>query len=389
MWQMFQTRVAKPEGISCISFSRKGIAYARMMPRADHSEIQACDFLPCLIEGEQEKTLKEYITFHKLENSDCIYVLQPNEYRLITIDAPNVSPAELKESARWAVMDFVDFPFEEAAIDTFRVPGPEGQKHKLFVVITRKSLLKRIEKVIYQSGLRLFRIDIAELALCNIIPQLYDDSGGIALLLSGYSGEHLIVEKEKLLFYKRSFERFQKDDSATEQSVSEFAMASELETDTDTESAKAPQAGFQTESTSAQKERTAASSYDTVSLNAQPLSEGDDVEEYLVVEVDDKEDSELEHLDKVSEEMPDEKVEQASTVEPEVSVSKDVAADEPKKDAAESEASGDNWLGQEDESESSSSEKLDVKKDVAEPEPEPETEPEPEPAPEPEPKPET
>lgn len=218
MWKLFGSRDSHAEGISCVSCTRDGVAVAHVMPGTENFGIKTCEFLPCDDESKQAEMLRKYVVSHHLEGADCVYVLQPHEYRLILIDAPSVPLAELKDAARWAVMDFVDFPIDDAGIDTFKVPIPEGQKQKLYVIITRKSLLQRISKLVSQASLILSKIDIAELTLCHAMGLLHIDNEGLALLFSSDDGEHLLIEKESKLYFERRFERVQSTVQA-EQSV--------------------------------------------------------------------------------------------------------------------------------------------------------------------------
>ena len=58
----------------------------------------------------------------KLEGTQCIVVLNPKDYSLQLIEAPNVEPDELRSAVRWKIKDLLDMKLEDAAIDVFRVP---------------------------------------------------------------------------------------------------------------------------------------------------------------------------------------------------------------------------------------------------------------------------
>ena len=175
MWSLFKRRAAKPEGMSCVAVSQAGIAYAYLVPGEDNYGIKLCDFLPCEDESEKKLILKDYVSENNLTGSDCTYVLCPKDYRLILIDSPDVMEGELKNAARWAVSDFIDFPIDEAAVDIFTLPTLAEATPKLYVVVTRLSLLKEISLFIAYAGLHLVKIDITELALTHAMNIFKED----------------------------------------------------------------------------------------------------------------------------------------------------------------------------------------------------------------------
>ncbi len=287
MWSLFETRVTKPEGICSVGFTSKGIACVYLISGPNKTEIKSYHFLPCIHKDDWEEVLRSHVERHNLYGADCICVLQPHDYRIIVIDAPQVSVAEYKDAARWAVMDFVDFPLEESAIEIFNASEAKpGEAQKIFVVVTRKSLLKHIDSTIQQAGLKLYRIDITELALCNIVEHLYQNES-VALLFSGEQGEHLIIEKDKLLYFERSFDRIQAGETGEQYVLPQAEETGEVT------------AG--SEAVKDDQEKTAQA------ISEDSSEDAGDAEEYLVVEVNDSAGLEETQIDQI--EKPIDKIE--------------------------------------------------------------------------------
>jgi len=52
--------------------------------------------------------------------------VNPRDYNLHLVEAPNVEPEELCPAVRWKIKDLLDMKVEDAAIDTFPVPDDAG-----------------------------------------------------------------------------------------------------------------------------------------------------------------------------------------------------------------------------------------------------------------------
>jgi MSHA biogenesis protein MshI len=198
MWSLFGKKTQQPEGACCVSFNSDGIALTHAITTSSNSNkkqaddssvvIKRCDFLPCKNPVQRELVLGSYIKQNNLQNANCRVVLQPDEYRLFFLDAPNVPEQELKMAVRWLVKDLIDYPLGEAAVDYFEVPGISSQRSKIYVVATRLKMLQHTAQLMKAVNLKLSHVDIAELALANITSMLDAENKGV-MLLSLSSGE--------------------------------------------------------------------------------------------------------------------------------------------------------------------------------------------------------
>jgi MSHA biogenesis protein MshI len=101
-------------------------------------------------------------------------VLNPADYRLRVLDAPNVPADELKSAVRWQIQDMLDFHADDGTVDVLQVPHPEHLTHsrQLFAVAAKNSLLAEEAMLASRAGLNLSIIDILETAQRNLATRL-------------------------------------------------------------------------------------------------------------------------------------------------------------------------------------------------------------------------
>ena len=104
-----------------------------------------------------------------MQGASCNWVLSQEDYRLLLIDPPDVPAAEYQTAARWLIKDMIDFPLEDAAVDTFPLMDISEKPKKLYLVAARISFLKSMADSIHASGLQLIAIDIHEMAMRNLV----------------------------------------------------------------------------------------------------------------------------------------------------------------------------------------------------------------------------
>ncbi len=108
-------------------------------------------------------------------------VLNPADYRLRLLDAPNVPADELKSAVRWQIQDMLDFHADDGTVDVLEVPHPEHVSHarQIFAVAAKNSLLAEEAVLATNAGLNLTIIDIMETAQRNLAARL--ETAGRAL----------------------------------------------------------------------------------------------------------------------------------------------------------------------------------------------------------------
>lgn len=135
-------------------------------------------------------------------------VLDTEEYRLLTIEAPDVPPAEMRAAVRWRLRETVDFPIEEAIVDVFDVP-PETRRTQgrmMYAVATRRTVVDAHAAAL--AGWPGFdAIDIPELCLRNLAALLPGAAGGVTLLHVAARAILLVIVRGTTLYLARRMER--------------------------------------------------------------------------------------------------------------------------------------------------------------------------------------
>jgi MSHA biogenesis protein MshI len=116
----------KLKGITGLSLDPDGFGVAHVVRNgAEAARLEVCAY-QALERGEEPAAqIASLLREHSLEQTPCVFALRPGQYSLRQIDAPAVEPDELRDAARWAIKDLVDFDVVEAVVDAFEVPRGE------------------------------------------------------------------------------------------------------------------------------------------------------------------------------------------------------------------------------------------------------------------------
>jgi len=102
-------------------------------------------------------------------------VLPLDQYQVFQMDRPDgIDESELGDALRWKLKDLLDFSPTDAVSDVFPFPedASRGRGELVNVVAARKSLVSELVALVNDSGLKLECVDIAELALRNLVSRL-------------------------------------------------------------------------------------------------------------------------------------------------------------------------------------------------------------------------
>ncbi len=183
------------------------IAHARREPGARPLLSQIASYP---IEEERPDAAKALAQRMHLDRFHCETLMSAGEYQLLTVEAPNVPPAELKAAIRWSVQGLIDFHIDDATVDVLDIPpDPEssGAAHAMYAVIARNELVKRHIDRFQQAAIPLSVIDIAETAQRNI-GSLCEatDAQGVALIYPAETYSLLTVNFKGELYLARRIE---------------------------------------------------------------------------------------------------------------------------------------------------------------------------------------
>lgn len=165
-------------------------------------------FRPCSA-AERADVLSELVDEHSLAGMACRAVLPPDQYKIYPIDRPEVEDSELADAARWRIKDMLDFNLEDAVSDVYSFPtdAVRGRPAQLNVVVCRRTIIETVVNLIQDAGLLLESIDIADLALRNILLQhgkVSERASAILYLRRGVG--NMVFVKQDQLYLARHFD---------------------------------------------------------------------------------------------------------------------------------------------------------------------------------------
>ena len=149
----------------------------------ERPEIKWCDSYRKV--GGEAATLNRLCRDLHLDRYRCTTLLKSSDYQMIQVEAPNVLPNEMKNAVRWRIKDMIDFPVNEAAVDSVSIPGTEaaaGRPAQLLAVAARNQAIAAAVKPFNDADISLEIIDVPEFAQRNIARCLEPEGRGVALL---------------------------------------------------------------------------------------------------------------------------------------------------------------------------------------------------------------
>lgn len=132
----------------------------------------------------------------QLDCYQCSHLLTSGEYQLLSVDAPNVPPDELRNAIRWRLKDMLDYHVDDATIDVLAVPQDKNgalRSNTLFAVAARNQLIEQRQALFEQAKIGLRVIDIPEMAQRNISALLEPEGRAVALLSFNAEGGLITV----------------------------------------------------------------------------------------------------------------------------------------------------------------------------------------------------
>ncbi len=197
------------KGLVGIEASSDGIALAHIVnnPRSGLS-LKRCEYLEISDAADKASVLSKKIAEFDLEGIQCNWVLQPANYSLLLIEAPNVPDEEVRDAVRWKIKDLISAPVESVVIDVFLLPedGTRSGKKMIYVVAAEKENVQEKVNLVKDANLLLHSIDIVEMAVRNISEVISEDERGIAIVrLRPGSGNLVLMRKDKL-YLSRQFD---------------------------------------------------------------------------------------------------------------------------------------------------------------------------------------
>lgn len=141
-------------------------------------------------------TLEKVAKEEHADRYQCTTLLASGEYQLLSVDAPNVPPDELKTAIRWRLKDMLDFHIDDATIDVLDVPlekNASTRNHSMFAIAARNQLIGERQALFQDAKIPISVIDLPEMAQRNISALMAEEGRGLALLSFDANGGLLTV----------------------------------------------------------------------------------------------------------------------------------------------------------------------------------------------------
>jgi MSHA biogenesis protein MshI len=130
-------------------------------------------------------------------------VLDAIDYQLLVTESPGLGADDTRAAVRWMIKDQIDFPAEEAVVDTFQLPAARGNEGMLQVVVSQASCISELEAIVDGTACDLDVIDIPELALRNLMALTPQDSSGCLFVLLGRGHIFILISCLGVLYVAR------------------------------------------------------------------------------------------------------------------------------------------------------------------------------------------
>jgi MSHA biogenesis protein MshI len=201
----FFRKAKKREGWLAIALQRDGLAAISMQTAPDiRPQVRQAVFYPGKNGAELLEKAGRDLHAHAYRS---ITVLSNGEYQILSVDAPNVAPEELKTAVRWRLKDMLDFHVDDATIDVLDLPvEPQAAvraQHSMFAIAARNSVIEARQKLFEAAKVELAVIDIPEIAQRNISALVEPPGRGVAMLSFGDEGGLLTVSYGGELYLAR------------------------------------------------------------------------------------------------------------------------------------------------------------------------------------------
>ncbi|MDE2349726.1 MAG: hypothetical protein KGL92_14580 [Gammaproteobacteria bacterium] len=155
--------------------------------------------------AEQRAALSSWLGQDRGDGSAISCVLDPDDYQMLLVEAPDVLPAEIKAAVRWRLKDLIDYPVADAVIDVFPIPEParRSSAKMMYAIAARRHAIEQQVAVMRGASAALDVIDIPELALRNVAAKLPEAAQGLIFLWVNDDSAQLFVIKGEMIYLSR------------------------------------------------------------------------------------------------------------------------------------------------------------------------------------------
>lgn len=190
-----------------VGLQADGICAAHVVrPSEGRPEVHAAAFAAVSGKESIAGTLERLSKDLQLPRYRCTTLLDSGDYQLLTVDAPNVQPEELKAAIRWRIKDMLDYHVDDATVDVLDIPPDRNavsRNHSMYAIAARNQVIAERQALFSDLKIPLEVIDIPEMAQRNLSSLLEQDGRGVAMLSFEERGGLLTVTYAGELYLSR------------------------------------------------------------------------------------------------------------------------------------------------------------------------------------------
>jgi len=192
----------KANGLLGMSRSGDGFVLAQIQLRESGKPVLR------LLESAAAGELDSVCEACKLGKQPLSLVMEPGDFSLQLLEAPQVAEDEMREAVRWKIRDRLDYDVDQAVVDVFEIPGlrEQGRTPLIYAVYAHEDHLCKCIEQVEPTGMELRYIDIPELVQRNIACRLPEDESGLALLNLQQQSGLLTLTYQSTLFLARELD---------------------------------------------------------------------------------------------------------------------------------------------------------------------------------------
>jgi MSHA biogenesis protein MshI len=187
---------------------RKGVYFAHVKHSKNTPRVMDCSFHP--MENMTPPALEKLCKDKHAAGFQFLTLLEPGEYQMLLVEAPNVPSDELKAAVRWRIKDSLNYHIDDATVDVLQIPANRKagveRPPSLYAVAAPNETIKKCIALFEKAKIDLKAIDIPEMAQRNIAALFEEGDFGLALLSFNDGGGMLTITCGGELYLARHLE---------------------------------------------------------------------------------------------------------------------------------------------------------------------------------------
>ncbi len=130
------------------------------------------------------------------------------QYRLLSVDVPDIPKTEWRDAMRWRLKDYVDFPMDDALLDILTVPDDTQlrQTRTAMALVAQRADYNRWAIAADDVGMRWHALDVPETAIRMFSAMSETEGNAHAMLIFGQSFAMLVITYKGALLMTRNIE---------------------------------------------------------------------------------------------------------------------------------------------------------------------------------------